>query len=263
MLNNNVQQRKSLLMLYPKDSMQNLISELEYLGLTTNEAKIYLSLSNIGPSSAGRIAKECQIERTSTYNSLQRLIKSGLISQIFENNKKLFSAVEPSKIASSFKEKEQRALLLASKITKIKKNNEEEGKITRFTGNSGVKNVLNDILTTCKKEDEYLVIGLNGEMSQRLDNFTKIYVARKDEKKLRARALVKKTNKGHKMSKFTKVRYLPDNISSHSSISIYQDKVSIITWSANPESIIIENKKTADSFRSYFEYMWENAKSTN
>jgi hypothetical protein len=34
----------------------------------------------------------------------------------------------------------------------------------------------------------------------------------------------------------------------------------MLVWGEIPEAVIIDNKETADAFRSYFEFMWEHAK---
>ena len=62
------------------------------------------------------------------------------------------------------------------------------------------------------------------------------------------------------MSKYTKVRYLPSNIISPSVTNIYAGKVAIILWSEIPEAIIIDNEATAQTYKSYFEFMWANAR---
>ena len=63
--------------------------ELRNLGFTSNEAIVYLTLLRLGKSQAGRLAKECNLERTSTYNSLKRLVGEGVVSYIIESNKRV------------------------------------------------------------------------------------------------------------------------------------------------------------------------------
>ena len=40
-----------------------------------------------------------------------------------------------------------------------------------------------------------------------------------------------------------------------------KDKIAIIIWTDEPEGIIIENKAAAKAYKSYFDILWENAKS--
>ena len=66
--------------------------ELGFLGFTKNEIKIYLTLLRLGRTRAGKLAKEARLERTSAYNSLNRLISQGIVSYVIEANEKVFHA---------------------------------------------------------------------------------------------------------------------------------------------------------------------------
>lgn len=238
----------------------NIPYELEYLGFTPNEVKVYLTLLRIGRAQAGQLAKEARLERTSTYNALKRLIQEGLVASVIEANKQVFSPASPNKIIDIFKEKEERASLLIPQLEEMQKGEREKENIKKFQGYQGIKTVLNDILRSCKKGEEYLVIGSEGQLSQRLPTFAEIFVARKDKKRLKSRLLVRENVQGRKMSKYTQVRYLPPEIVSQTNINIYANKVALILWSEKPEAIIIDDKATARTFKAYFEFMWQNAK---
>lgn len=240
----------------------DVIHELEELGFTANEIKIYLTLLRIGRSKAGRLAKEANIERTSTYNALKRLLDYGVVSYVTEANERVFFAGEPENMVEMFRELEEKAAKIVPELKQMKKYERERESILKFRGFSGVKNVFNDILNTCNEGEEYLMFGTENQLSQVLPVFAQIYVARKDEKKLKARILVREElrEEGKKMSKYTKVRYVPNYVISPANINVYRNKVAIFVWAEVPEATIIDNKSTADSFRSYFEFMWENAK---
>lgn len=236
--------------------------ELEALGFTANEIRAYLTLMRIGRSRAGRLAKECGLERTSTYNALKRLLDYGIISYVIESNERVFYAGEPEKIIDMFKEKQERASLLIPAIKNMRKYEKEKENIMKFRGFAGVKTVFNDILNSCEYGGEYLILGSENQLSEIMPVYSKIYVARKDKKKLRARILIRESvrDKSRKMSKYTRVRYVPADVRSPANINVYGDKVAIFLWAEIPEAVIIDNKDAADSFRSYFEFMWKNAK---
>ena len=60
---------------------------------------------------------------------------------------------------------------------------------------------MNDILLKCNGGEEYLAFGLEGQLSEALPTFSEIYVARKDKRKIKSRALVRKISEGRKKSK--------------------------------------------------------------
>ena len=55
------------------------------------------------------------------------------------------------------------------------------------------------------------------------------------------------------------MRYVPKCVLSPAVTTVYKDKVAIILWTVIPEAIIIDNKDAAESYRSYFEFMWKHA----
>lgn len=234
-------------------------SDLRYLDFTDNEIKVYLTLLRIGRSKAGRISKECNLERTSTYNAIKRLQEKGLASYVIESNRKIFSVAEPNKLIDMFKEKEEQAKLIIPKLEQLKKFEKEKENIKKFRGYNGIKTVLNDILNTCNKDEEYLIMGSENQLSERMPIFTKIFVAKKDKKRIKTRILIRKGLIGRVISKYTKARYVPQEVISPAVTNIYGNKIAIILWSEIPEAIIIDDKNTAKSYKSYFEFMWKSA----
>ena len=79
-----------------------LIAGLERLNFSVNESKVYLTLLRIGASLAGRIAKEAQLDRSSTYNALKLLIERGIVSTVFENKRTTYVPADPKKIIDYF-----------------------------------------------------------------------------------------------------------------------------------------------------------------
>jgi len=55
--------------------MVDLIQKLESLGLTSTESKLYLTLLQVGESTAVQLAKETSIHRRTIYDNLAILIK--------------------------------------------------------------------------------------------------------------------------------------------------------------------------------------------
>ncbi len=238
----------------------NIERELHSLNFTDNEIKIYLTLFRIGRAKAGRIAKECALERTSTYNALKRLLEKGVISSIREGKIQYFSPGTPEKILEMLDEKKEIAQTLIPQLKTLQKIEREKENILKFRGYNGVKTVIMDVLKTCETGEEYLIMGTEGQLSERMNTFAKIFVAKKDKKKLHARILMSDRYSGNMQSKYTKARYVPQEVISPANISIYDGKVSLVIWSEIPEAIIIDNSEVAKTFRSYFEFMWKHGK---
>ena len=71
--------------------------QLEELGLTKNEAIIYVFLLKTGETTTGKIIKETQIVNSQVYETLNSLISRGLVSYSVQKDGKHFSACDPKK----------------------------------------------------------------------------------------------------------------------------------------------------------------------
>ena len=65
---------------------------LERVGLTKNEIKIYLALLELGTTTTGPLTRKAGIHASRVYESLNNLIKKGLVSFVIKANIKHFSA---------------------------------------------------------------------------------------------------------------------------------------------------------------------------
>ena len=69
--------------------------ELQKIGLTDGEAKVYLALTEIGSSTVGPIVKKANVAYSNVYDILNRLIEKGIVSFILRNKTKYFQAASP------------------------------------------------------------------------------------------------------------------------------------------------------------------------
>ncbi len=237
--------------------MENLAKKLKFLGLTKIESKVYLTLLKIGMNKAGKISKEAQLNRTTTYGALKSLLDKGLVSYVIQSNRKWFKATNPKYILELIKEKEEEAEKILPKLIYMYKSPKEEHQVTLYYGYKGVKSVFQDILRTGKT---VYVIDAEGQFSERMPYYAPHYKKEIEKKKIKIKHIVRR-GVDINPTKTTLIRYIPKKTKSQSVIDIYGDKVAIIVWSEPPEAVVIKNKTAAESFRSYFEILWKNAKS--
>ena len=83
------------------------IDQLRQLGLSSGEARVYISLLGLyAPSKVGLIVKESHVSYSKVYDVLRRLTEKGLVSHVMINNVKYFSAVEPYRLFDYIQRKE-------------------------------------------------------------------------------------------------------------------------------------------------------------
>src|SRR3989338_6064221 len=75
------------------------LKELTKLGLTLNEASVYMACLAIGaPELASKIARKAKIDRELCYSVLKTLRKKGLIKEVSRRKMKHFSADSPQQL---------------------------------------------------------------------------------------------------------------------------------------------------------------------
>jgi sugar-specific transcriptional regulator TrmB len=230
-----------------------ITESLEELGLSKPEAMIYLALLEHGPSLAGFLAKKTQVNRTTTYDALERLLKKDFITYTITAKRKLFRAKNPSSLASYYRDKAKEAAKLADELSKIKIEDKKEFEI--FEGRKGINSILSDVL----KSREYVAYGSAGGF---LDVMRHDYIAfqnRKKELKIKARVIEPEVNDELRSIVYGQVRYLKEKESAPTTTIIYRNKVAMMIWSIIPHGILITNGQIADQYRRHFEILWKKA----
>lgn len=228
---------------------------LSNLGFSPNEIKIYLTLNDHGSSKAGKIAKIAKIDRSSCYNSIKSLIEKGLVSYVCIGRVKWFQAAGPKKLLDYIKEQEKEIEQILPELHARHKAAKIEGQVRLFKGLKGIRTILQDILRTKKNN---LVFGNENQLEDRMPEYQKQFIRQLKENKIFVREIVRE-DRAKNTSNPKQTRYVPKKIVSPVVTNIYGDKISLIIWTDEPEGIIIENKAAANAYRSYFDFMWENA----
>jgi len=231
-----------------------MLQELKKLGLPENEAVVYVELLKRGSISVNELAKKISFDRTLMYQILNNLVEKGLANYIVKENKKYFSASDPENLMNSVKEKESIVLSLIPKLKNIEKITEKEQEVRVYEGKKGLRTFVSDMM----KHKDFCFFGATGKSYDVL-KYELPHLAKKTVKLgLKGRMITSKEFKGHEMTKVKniKVRYL-EEVKSPATTSIYGDKVAIHVLTDKPIVVIIKNKDIADSYRSYFEYLWK------
>lgn len=242
--------------------MIDRLRNLQEVGLSRNRAKVYLTLLENGSLTAERIARNSGIHRRNVYDTVQSLMKMGLVSYVMKNKVKFFKATDPYYLLelletekNKLRKKEDKIASIITDFLQIQKTPKEENFVSIYKGTNGIKFVFNDILKT-KKEN--LVLSAH-RPSLKIKSYLEIFHKRRIKLGIREKLLFNRGDKerASKLNQFpyTKVKFMPRNSKKQTAINIYGDKVAIIMW-PEPFAIIIENKEIAESFRSYFKILW-------
>jgi sugar-specific transcriptional regulator TrmB len=215
-------------------------------------------LLKLGSAQAGKISKETQINRTSIYDSLERLIERGLVTYIIEANRKTFRAVSPDAILNQLKEKQKIAEEILPELNKLTKSSKEKEESDIYKGRKGIRSILFDILNY----KEYIAFGSSGRFLEIMKHDFILFQKRKKELKINAKVILSESSRKTEQVKLshTNFKYIPDEFSSPTTTFVYDDKTAIIVWGEIPIATLITSKEVSNSYRKYFDFLWKQAK---
>lgn len=231
---------------------------IDAFGLTKIEYRIYLTLLDLGPSLAGAITSKSGIHRRSVYDALERLIQKGLVAYIIKNNRKNFEACNPENLVELIKEKEDHIKSVLPELKEKYEKTFEKSETLFFKGKNGLKNVFEDQLNL---KQEVLVLGASPLFYHMLKYYFVWFNKRRIQKKIKLKLIYNESQRKERKIKFSEIRYLPKSYTNPAAMNIYADKVAIIHWSKdNPFVILIKDKEIAESYKNYFNILWEISK---
>lgn len=241
------------------------------LGFKETEAKIYLTcLKSQGGLHVQKIVKETGIKWSSAKLILERLIDKGFITFHLEENRKVYTAENPSKILYNLQETADSFKNILPLLS-VSQFGGKPSRVRFFEGDEVIKNIYNDILLTLKYEEgkrkEYLAISSSVDIYNHDPGYLDRFVAKRVKYQIPVRWLARKAELRHKPFAQTPEKYLrtmkfidDKKYPFHMEIAIYADKVALMSFEGIPAGIIIENEKLAQSFRSIFNFFWDSIK---
>jgi len=128
-----------------------MLTELLSLGLTDEEAKIYLACLEINGGPASVIARKAGVHRVSCYHTLENLLEKRLLSQHTKNGVKYFSPEPPEQLEKLAQEKVSLARRLLPELKTLQSSMGFRPKIRLYEGREGVERVFTESLTTEKE----------------------------------------------------------------------------------------------------------------
>ena len=131
------------------------LKNLTEFGLSEKEAKIYVSLLELGEATAFEISSHSGINRSSTYVVLEALRRRGLVGLSGDKNVRRYVAVSPEAIAQMSRATAKKHEQIESNIKSIlpelnalNKNLVQKPKVRVFDGLEGLMNAMTEFLIT-------------------------------------------------------------------------------------------------------------------
>lgn len=246
--------------------------ELQKLGLTEHEAKIYLAALSLGPSSAVQLANYTEIKRPTVYLAVKNLIKQGLMHQTL-GKKNFFVAEKPQKLEKLNKRLRRQVvdaeILLESilpGLIKLPKQYNKEPKVTFYSGIESIKNVALEI-SACRSS--WYFFGSGKKIlevlvkSKRMDILHDSWALRENPNRPKIYIITDKgvfdLGKGWEKTHtpWREVKILSETIKTSSGFIIYEDKLVILNLENEPFATVIKSKEVVEVIKVIFQLIWK------
>lgn len=250
--------------------MDRFINYLKQLDLSDTEAKLYLTLLQIGPCSVRDIAQKIEIKRTTAYFYIDQLAEKGLIVKLVKGSKKLIAANDPDNLSTLLDMKLKQANEVQKRFPDIIKTltmnlpknvSVTEAEIQYYKGANGIKKIYDDAL----KADElrsYVKVDSSGSiLTNNVDFFLKAF---KKNKKLVVKEIIYDSPSATQdaqeiLQKNERYSYklMPKELKLTSGDElIYDGKVAIINYKGVMNAIILHNNDFYNNSKVLFDFVW-------
>ena len=235
-------------------------SLLKSLGLTENQAQVYLAALELGQASMQELAKKSKVRRTSIYNFINELKEKQLITETKKKKRRVYSAVHPEQLIELEKTRITELQSMLPELLAVYNSSNQKPRVTYYEGVDGIKEVYGDMLKDKKEiwawEDlEYMKTALPKnfydyfppERAKRGITFKSI--SRDSET---AKELVKSNIKLLRETKFIQSQDWGTEI------NIYGNKVALFNFKTqNPFVVLIEDINIAQTLRIAWKGLWD------
>lgn len=251
------------------------IDFLRSCGLSENEALVYVSAVQIGNALVKDIAKQARLNRTTTYNLLLGLRKTGLVSSYQKRGLTHFSAAAPDMIRDMLTKRieqqerlKQQLNTLLPEFKALFHSHAQGSKIQLYEGLESLPDIYHALYHDVRRGEEGLEFTNWGgrfhlfPKQLRQDIFDEFV-----EKGIWTRSLLIEdaltrswVEKGLDAAQRKKIQLLPNpGWDFFCNLELCQDKVAIVTYRSDVEfqGVLIESRELATMFRFMFHALWK------
>ncbi len=242
-------------------------NQLLALDLSPAERVAYETLITGGPMTPPQLAKTASLTRVNGYAALRGLNQKGLAKERDINKKRVYSPEPPTKLQELARKKTEEArsnleaieAIIPSLMNKYALVSEQPG-ISHYEGLEGIKQIYEDSLRPPHHEESLVLRSVYD--SREIESYILNYIKRRAKLGIKNRTLTPYFDTSlNDKELLRELRFLPkEKFSLPTEISIYGDKVSLVSLRKDLIGTVIQSKDVARTFRSLFELLWASAK---
>ena len=242
-----------------------LINQLKNIGLSDNEAKVYMAMLELGPATMLEISAKAGINRPTAYVQVEALKKLGLVSSQIKGKKQLFMAESPDQLEfviekekKEVEQKHEELKRILPELSNLFNLAGDKPQVRFFEGKEGLLKMHSELLRT--NTDEVVSFSSTDSIMKIFPDYPKTLSLKRVQKKIKSRLIYTCKEPVMKMrddEMLRETKYIsPDNFPFKSDIAVYGDNIGISALEGKVVGVIITHKELANSFRALFNLFW-------
>ncbi len=243
-----------------------MLEQLKNIGLSDNEAKVYLAMLELGPASVIDIARKAEINRPTAYVQIESLKKRGLVSTQTKGKKQIYIAESPEHLESVLDNQlhqiaAQKEILSQTlpNLASLYQSAGHRPTVRFFEGKEGLMQMQNIFFKSGYKE--VLSVTNLDDVLAIFPNHLKTHSPRRIKQEISSR-IIYSSSQGQVLpsdpGNLRESRFIPTaRMPFSGDVNILGNMVAITALKGQISGVIIEHQAIADSFRGFFNFLWE------
>lgn len=237
-------------------------SAIENLGITADEAALYLAALELGESPISAIAKRAGINRSTAYVVAKSLEQKGLLGSFRMRGELRFVASNPKTLLTQAEKRTADLKAILPELDALHAGAPHRPKVASYEGKEGYFTTAEDALSVPNitmrhigsLTDIWSVIGREYDLTH--------FVPTRLQRHIRIRGLYfpkgirEQVDAMSHAKELREVRYLPQEFAYPNSMLIYRNKVAIFTSLRELITVVIESEEIAEAERQKFDMLW-------
>ncbi|TSC79250.1 MAG: transcriptional regulator TrmB [Candidatus Peregrinibacteria bacterium Gr01-1014_25] len=247
---------------------KDIIHILEAVGFTDEQAQLYTRGLQMGTAPASEYAKATGLNRITSYNLLENLVRQGYFTVIRKVRSKWYAPIAPEYIAVEARKNVEALERALPELRSLQAAKYRKPRVRFFEGWEGIRHVYSDTLTA---QTEILNFANSALVRTYWPGYDDEYVAERVKRGIRLRGIAPDDAAGRRVHgedrrRLREIRLVPaKDFDFRNEINIYDHKVAICSFDSGLKGnrdmfgVIMESKEVAETQKQIFEMAWRYA----
>ena len=239
-----------------------MLNILQELGLSDNEAKVYLACLGLGPNTILKIARSAEVKRTTVYSVVESLKHKGLINIELRGFKQLYMAQDPANLEQILEKRKTILHSLMPEFSALYNLKGGEGMIKYYEGIEAVKSIYNRLLKQVRPHEKYYVMSAFDDWYRADPDFFQRFIERRAKLPIELKQLfidspLARKQKSIQETWLGKIKILPKDTRISTNLVVIPSMIVIHQVIPPIMAVVIENKSMITMIQEMFEMVWK------